>query len=492
MTASIALREAVLAGRFLGTAGAEAAAALAAFAVEGDLLDWFGEQRFADADTLREAIDRDIAALDAMIDAQLGALLETPRLQQLEGSWRGLHWLAGRLPYGARVRLRLLVVRWPELCRDFQRAAEFDQSALFRAVYEEEFGKPGGEPFGLLLADYALRHAPGPGSPSDDMAGLDALAAVAAAAFAPTAIAAHPALFGLDEFSEANAALDLTEALRDEAHRRWRSLQQREDTRFLALLLPRMLARAPWADEGLRADGFRPRGALGGRVWTSPVYAMGAVVLRAFARYGWPADLRGAAVAEEAMGGVVDALPVDPLSGDAPGLPPRPPVELALTDLQERQLVEAGLLPLLGLEALPELTFAAAPALHRPPRMAGEAGEANQRLSAQFNAILCVSRFAHCIKVMGRDLVGAFRTPEEVERQLQRWLTGFTNSSGSALGESAARYPLRNARVSVQEQPGRPGVYGCVLHLQPHYQLDEVGAAFRLVTDLQAPGAAAA
>ncbi|MDQ1077860.1 type VI secretion system contractile sheath large subunit [Pseudoroseomonas cervicalis] len=486
------LRGAVLGGAFFGARHGGEASALAGFLAAPQLRDWFGAARFRDAEALREALDRDIAAIDALIDAQLAALLEHPRLQRLEGSWRGLHWLAGRVPYAARIKLRLFTARWAELSRDVQRAVEFDQSALFHAIYEEEFGRPGGEPFGLLLADYQLRHAPAPGHPTDDVEVLEALAGIAAAAFAPLAIAADPALFGLDEFAEAGASLDLTEALRAEDHRRWRRLQSREDARFVSVLLPRLLARPPWADEAVRADGFRPRGALGPRLWCSPVYAMGAVVLRAFALYGWPADLRGATVAEEARGGVVDALPCERLSGDPPGVPPRPPVELALTDLQERQLVEAGILPLLGLESLPEASFAAAPSLHRPPRMTGEGAEANQRLSAQFNAILCVSRFAHCIKVMGRDLVGAFRTPEEVERQLQRWLTGFTNASGSALGETAARYPLRSARVEVREQPGRPGTYGCVLHLQPHYQLDEVGAAFRLVTDLQAPGAAAA
>lgn len=502
--ASAPLREAVLAGRFVGAAHAGTARALADFTTRRapGLRDWFGDAALAallaprgarDGDAagrLREALDRDIAALDARIHRQLDAVLAQPRLQRLEGCWRGLLWLTDRVPYGARVQVRFLVARWTELCRDFDRAAEFDQSALFKAVYEEEFGRPGGQPYGLLLADYEIRHAPGPGSPTDDVAGLDGLAGVAAAAFSPTAVAAHPALFGLDGFAETGASLDLSEILRGAERQRWRGLQGREDTRFLAMLLPRVLGRAPWADEAVRADGFRPRGTLGPRIWTSPVYALGAAAIRAFARFGWPADIRGATVAEQALGGVVDNLPVERFPGDPPGDPPRPPVEVAFTDLQERQLVEAGLLPLIGLDGLPEASFAATPGLHRPPRMTGEGAEANQRLSAQFNAILCVSRFAHCIKVMGRDMVGAFRTAEEIELRLQRWLTGFANSSASGAGETAARYPLRNARVEVRERPGQPGVYGCVIHLQPHYQLDEVGAAFRLVTDLQAAKAA--
>ena len=174
-----------------------------------------------------------------------------------------------------------------------------------------------------------------------------------------------------------------------------------------------------------------------------------------------------------------------------PGLPPRPPSELALTDDQERNCIEAGLIPLIGLEGLPEASFAAMPSMHRPPRMDRDEANANQRLSAQFNAMLCVSRFAHCVKVIGRDLVGARQDAAGIRRRLSDWLMQFTNSSAPAQGEAGTRYPLRGSDVEVTEKPGQPGVYGCIIHLQPHYQLDEVGASFRLVTDLEAARALA-
>lgn len=506
------LRTTVLAGRFLGAgAGAAGAEELADLLGEPSasmaVRRWFGDAaldrllragpREEAMARLEEAIDRDIAAIDRLVSAQLDAVLHHERLRRFEGSWRGLFWLWQRVPAGARIKLRLLPVRWAEICRDFERAAEFDQSQLFRKIYEDEIGTPGGEPFGLLCIDHEVRHAPGPGAPTDDVSALDSLAAVAAAAFAPTVIAASPALLGLDAWAEANPAADLAEPLRGPDRMRWRSLQGREDTRFLAVLLPRVLGRAPWADNGVRADRFRYREHAPdarARVWTSPIYAMAATVLRAFARSGWPADIRGAAIGREPEGGVVEGLPAERLSADPPGAPPRPPVELALTDDQERQAVEAGLLPLVGLEGLPEAVFAAAPGLHRPPRMTGQGADlanANQRLSAQFNAVLCVSRFAHCVKLMGRDMVGSFKTAEEMEGQLGRWFRKFVNASSSAATESGARYPLREAKIEVRERADRPGVFGCTIQLQPHYQLDEVGAAFRLVTDFQAPRAAA-
>ena len=507
----VPLRTHVLTGRFFSKQDAAAAEAVAAFIVVSSpaeaLRSWFGTAldtivmhdgspaaRREAMVRLEEAVDRDIAALDALISRQTDALLHRERLRRLEGSWRGLYWLVDSVPYGAKVKVKMLSVRWAELCRDFDRAPEFDQTQLFKKVYEEEFGLAGGEPYGMLIADYEVRHGPGPGWPTDDITGLGSLATVAAAAFAPTAIAAHPALLGLDDYAEAGAAADLTEPLRSPERARWRNLQGRVDTRFLSVLLPRVLARAAWDFAGARPDGFRYREMAPGapsRVWMNPGYALGVTAIRAFALYGWPAEIRGAMVSEEARGGVVTGLPTERYYADPRGPLPRPPTELALTDDQERQCVEAGMIPLIGLEGLPEASFAAMPSMHRPPRMDREEANANQRLSAQFNAMLCVSRFAHCVKIMGRDLVGSQQGAPDIERRLSTWLMKFTNGSAPAVGDAGARYPLRGSSIEVQEKPGQPGVYGCTIHLQPHYQLDEVGASFRLVTDLEAARALA-
>lgn len=497
-------REREEAGRFLSTLGNAAAEALGHWLLLADrvasLAAWFGAEELAamarmpDAlARIEEALDRDIAALDAMISRQLDAVLHARPLRRLEGSWRGLAWLAEQLPQDRMVKMRLLTISWREICRDLERAAEFDQSQLFRKIYEDEFGTAGGEPYGLLLVDHAVRHAPGPDSPTDDVAALLGLSQVAAAAFAPLIAAASPELLGLDAYAEAGPAFDLADALRLQDRMRFQGIKAREDTRFLGLLLPRVLGRAVWRDDGRRADGFRyqeyaPRH--DARVWTSPIYAFGAVAARAFARYRWPAEVRGAEPQWEPSGGVVDTLPHERLPSDPPGPPPRPPVELALTDEQERQIADGNLIALVGLEMLPEATFGALPSLHRPPRMTSDAATANQRLSAQLNNMLCVSRFAHCIKLMGRDMIGSFKTAEEVEFTLQRWLS--KHVSGIAGGEvAAARSPLRGARIEVRERPGKPGVYGCVIQLQPHHQLDDIGAAFRLVTELTAARSAA-
>lgn len=495
------MREAVLSGRVL-----DAAANLAAFVAEHEpgaiLRAWLGEARLRDlaagpspGQLLEEALDRDIAALDALISRQLDAVLHAPRLRRMEGSWRGLYWLVDGFVQDRLVKVRLLTLRWAELARDLERAAEFDQSALFRLVYEEEFGTPGGEPYGMLAADFEIRPGPAAGHPVDDVAVLHQLAAIGAAAFCPVVLPASPALLGLNQFHEVGAALALSDILRGPERARWRNLASREDTRFLALVLPRTLGRASWDDTGNRADRFRYRekaGSADHRVWTAAVYALASVAARAFTRYRWPGEIRGADPGWEPTGGVVETLPHQRFRADPPGLPPRPPLELSLTDDQEREAADGGLIALCGLEALPEASFGAVPSLHKPPRAVGlgesQAAEANQRLSAQLNSVLCVSRFAHVLKLMGRDMVGSFMAAGDVETRLQQWLNRHVSGLAGG-GDTASRYPLRDARVEVRDRPGRPGTYGCTIHLQPHYQLDEVGAAFRLVTDLSAPRA---
>ncbi|HSW03542.1 type VI secretion system contractile sheath large subunit [Aquabacterium sp.] len=450
-------------------------------------LAWLREQP-EPGGVLRAALDRDIATLDAMISRQLDAVLHHPRLRRLEGSWRGLHWLVERLPAsGGRTRVKMLHARWAEVCRDIERAIEFDQSHLFRKIHEEEFGMAGGEPFGLIAGDYEVWHRLGPSHPTDDIGALTGLASIAAASFSPMILGAAPELLGVDSFAEISPSFDPAGVLQGLEHQRWRQSTAQEDLRFIGIVLPRVLGRAPWVDDGSRVDRFRYRSHSPGpaqRVWTSPVYGFAAVTVRAFERYSWPAEVRGADISDEANGGVLDDLPFERFYSDlAHEAPARAPLEVAFTDGQENQLSDAGLIPLSALDGLPEACFGALPSLHRPPRMSTAIAQANQRISAQLNTLLCVSRFAHCVKLMGRDMTGSFMDPNDVESHLQKWLNRFISGGGLSSAEVTARYPLQEARVEVRERRGRPGVYNCTVHLKPHHQLDEIGASFRLVTE---------
>lgn len=447
-------------------------------------------RRVGTVDALRLALDRTIAAIDALVGEQLDAILHHDRLRRLEGSWRGLEWLVRGLQPGAAVRVKLLNLPWPELCRDLARATEFDRSQIFQKVYEQEFGMPGGEPFGLLVIDQEVRHHPTAAAQTDDVSALASLAGVAAAAFVPTVVAASPELLQADRFSDLVLTTDLSDPFRSDDFARWRGLSRQEDTRFLAVALPRVLARAPWGDDVKRGDNFRYVEAAAGseeRVWMTAGYAFASAVARAFTNHAWPADVRGSE-SDRQGGGLVTGLAAEPYSSDPFWY--RHSLDVALSDQQERMLIAAGLMPLSALPFGQEAVFAGVRTLHAPPRFGGPneaVANANARFSSQLNSMLCVSRFAHYIKLLGREAVGAFRTAEEIEQRLHDWLQGYVNPNLTSTGDIRARHPLAAARVTVREKPGQPGSFGCTVLLQPHFQLDDISATFRLVTDIAAP-----
>jgi len=293
----------------------------------------------------------------------------------------------------------------------------------------------------------------------------------------------------VDSFADLASVVDITAPLRNADHARWRSLTTRPDMRFIGVALPRLLARPPWEDDGTRADCFRygeHAPSNDERVWMSAGYAFASVVARAFANYSWPADVRGVEP-DRVGGGLVEGMALESFRTDPNHIWNRAAVEIVWNDHQERALLDAGLMPLSSLPYSDELVFGAVRSLLVPPRFTGSTADianANARLSAQINSILCASRFAHHLKMKGREMVGSFKTADEIERLLQDWLTRYVNANVASTGDSRARFPLVNGQVRVQELAGKPGSFGCVIHLQPHYQLDDVSATFQLVTDL--------
>ncbi len=469
----------------------------------GALGIWFGAGPLtptAGYDILRGLVDRDIAAIDDLLSLQLDAVLHHTRLQRFEGSWRGLWWLVQCIEPRRRVKVAVLPASWRDLDRDIARAVEFDQSGVFRLVYENEFGSPGGEPFGLLLIDHEVSHRPNPRdrsgqAPVDDISLLTAFASIAAAAFVPTVLAASPALLGADSFEDLALSSDMTSTLNDHDHARWRAAASREDTRFLCVTLPRVQARPRWTTHpdhkgGLRYEEHAP--SCRERTWAVAGYAFAASVARSHADHGWPADVRGVGT-DRVGGGLVLNLPQEPFVFGAATASPRSPLSLGLTDAQEYMLNQAGLMPL---NTLPygEAAFASVHSLQtvRTPTPGREptAAQANRRISAQISAMLCVSRFAHYIKVLGRQLTGSLYEAAEIEARLQRWLDKYVNANPDSRPETRAGTPLLGGRVAVQPMEGQPGSYSCVFHLQPYHQLDDISAVFRLATSFSNLGAA--
>jgi type VI secretion system ImpC/EvpB family protein len=441
-------------------------------------------------DRVARLLNRDIARLDGLLSRQVNAILHHPRFQQLEASWRGLHYLVEQAQEGENIKIRVLDLSWKELTRDLERAIEFDQSQLFQKVYEAEFGTPGGEPYGVLLGDYAIHPRPGSDHPHDDVATLGKVAGVAAAAFAPFIAAAHPSLLDLTRFTELERPLNLARTFAQPDYLRWRSLRQAEDSRFLGLVLPRVLARLPYGDGGQRAEGFRFREEVGdpdgsGYLWGNAVYAFGSVLLRAFRDSGWSADIRGVPPAGQG-GGVVPGLPVHCFDTDRAGVAPRSSTDVLITDRQEKELADLGLMPLCHCPDTEQSVFHGNQAVQQPRTYDDPAATANARLSAMIQYMLCVSRFAHYLKVIGRDKLGGFSGPEECEDYLHRWLLNYALADDKADAATRAKYPLREFRVQVREHPGKPGAYLGVFHLRPHFQFDQASTGVRLVTELAA------
>lgn len=454
---------------------------------------WLGQTARAtrlNREQVASRLARDIARLDALLTNQVNAIVHHPQFQKLEASWRGLEYLVRQVPEGANVQVRVLGVSWKEVVRDLERAIEFDQSQIFKKVYEEEFGRPGGEPFGLLLGDYEIQPRPAPDHPTDDVEALRSLAAVAAAAFAPFIAAADPALLDLESFADLARAAKLAESFARPEFLKWRTLRDAEDARFLGLTLPRVLMRRPLADTTARVDGFRFREEVTapertGYLWGNAVYAFGAVVVRAFAETGWLAAIRGVQRGIEA-GGLVTGLPADSFATDAPGVVPKCTTEVIVTDAQEKELGELGFIPLCHAQDTEWAAFYGNQSVQKPKAYDEAVATANARASAMLQYMLCVSRFAHYVKVISREWVGSFTTPADCEDRLRRWLMEYTSAADKAGPDLRAQYPLREARVKVSENPRNPGTYQCEVYLRPHYQLDQLVGTVKLVTELAA------
>lgn len=452
---------------------------------------WIGELPNLKGSELRrkltQRLNQDAGRLDALLTDQLNAVLHHPDFQKLEASWRGLWFLVESVPDGANVKVRVLNAAWKEIVRDQERAIEFDQSQLFRKVYNEEFGMPGGEPYGLLVGAYDLTPRPFADHPTDDVAALQGIASVAAAAFAPFVSAADPRFLELDSFTELELPIDIGRTFEQAEFLKWRRFRDGEDSRFVGLALPRVLYRRPYDDSpghthhfDFREDTSAPDGS--SYLWGNPVFALAAVAVRTYAESGWLADIRGARP-DDSTGGRVVGLPRIGY-GTGTSETARSVTEAHLTDAREKELGDLGFIPLSHTPGAAEAAFYSTPSVQKPKTYTDAPANANARLSCMMHYMLCVSRFAQYLKVMMRDRVGAFTTPASVEHYLNNWLSKYVVSNDDASNDMKARYPLREGRAAVREVVGKPGVYQCTVYLRPHFQLDQLSVGIKLSTQL--------
>lgn len=436
----------------------------------------------------RNLLEHTIADLDHCINDQLNAIIHHPKFQKLEASWRGLWYLAIQMENVKNAKLKVLDITWAEVVRDISRAMEFDQSQLFQKIYNEEYGTPGGEPYGVLIGDYEIHHKPSDSHPYDDIAALEGMAEIAAASFAPFIAGAAPELFGLDQFADLRLPLNLQAIFAQTEYVRWRSLRNRTDTRFIGLTLPRTLMRRPYRTTPGSYKGlfFYEKVGKNGQqqyLWGNACYAFAGILIREFAAVGWFGHIRGVP-RDHVGGGIVTNLPCDLFSTDSGDIAYKPVTDVVITDSIERDISNLGFIPLCQCYATPYVAFYSNPSIHIVKRGATKEAEINAKLAGMLQHVLCGSRVAHYIKVMIRDKIGSFATAKDCETYLRDWLFQYTTGREDLDWETQARYPLREAAVKVNEHPAKPGYYSCVIHLVPHYQADQMVSELELVTEL--------
>ena len=454
-----------------------------------DLVKTLVEQALAGTVTfdrnLTRTFDKAVKAIDAKMSQQLNAIMHDPKFLKLEGSWRGLHYLVQNSETGTSLKLRVLNMTKRELGRDLSRAIEFDQSQLFKKIYENEFGTPGGEPYGALIGDYEWTNHP------DDLESLRLVSNIAAGAFAPFISAAGAGMFGFDSWTELSKPRDLAKIFDTVEFAKWRAFRDSEDSRFVNLVMPRVIARLPYGKNTKPLDEFdyeeAPVDARGkaqamdheSYCWSNAAYVMGARLTDAFAKTGFCTAIRGAE-----GGGKVENLATHVFTSDDGDLDAKCPTEIGITDRRELELSNQGFLPLCHYKNTDYAVFFGAQTTQKPKKYDRPEATANAAISARLPYIMASSRFAHYLKVMGRDKIGSFMEASNVETWLNRWIQNYVNPNVDAGQDMKARFPLREARVEVKEIPGKPGSYNAIAYLRPWLQMEELTTSLRMVASI--------
>ena len=426
-------------------------------------------------------INARISQIDKLISMQLNEVMHNPEFQKLEGSWRGLHYLVHQSETGERLKIRVMNVSKKDLLKSMEKASEFDQSSFFKKVYEEEYGMFGGAAYGALIGDYEFSNHP------QDLALLEKISEVAAAAHAPFISSASPQLLNLDSFADIGVPRDMAKIFQSVEYAKWKSFRDSEDSRYVALALPHVLMRLPYGKENVPVEAFDFEEEVDGTdsskyLWGNAAYALGTRLTDAFAKYHWCAAIRGVE-----GGGLVEGLPVHTFKTDEGDVALKCPTEIAITDRREKELADLGFIPLVHCKGTDYAAFFSTQTANKPKVYDTDFANANARLSSQLQYILAVSRFAHYMKAIMRDKIGSFMTRKNTEDFLNRWISNYVLLDDDAGQEMKAKFPLREARVDVSEIPGKTGAYRAVAFLKPHYQLDELTVSLRLVADLPPP-----
>jgi len=439
------------------------------------------------SDDVTGTIKAIIAEIDKKLSDQVNAIMHNERFQQVESAWRGLHYLVNNSETDEMLKIRVMNISKKDLAKNLKKykGTAWDQSPIFKKLYEEEYGQLGGEPYGSLVGDYYFDHTPG------DVELLGQMAQIAAAAHAPFLTAASPTAMGMDSWQELANPRDLAKIFSSPEYAGWRSLRESDDAKYVGLAMPRFLSRVPYGAKTSPVEEFDFEEETGGGehskyTWSNAAYAMAVNVNRAFKQYGWCTAIRGVE-----SGGAVEELPVHTFPSDDGGVDMKCPTEIAISDRREAELANCGFMPLIHRKNTDVAAFIGAQSLQKPAEYDDPDATANARLSARLPYLFASCRFAHYLKCMVRDKVGSFKEREDMQRFLHNWVQQYVLGDPSRAGdEMKAKKPLAGAEVVVEEIEGNPGYYSAKFFLRPHYQLEGVNVTLSLTSKLPSAKAA--
>jgi len=448
-------------------------------------------EKLTSTSKIKNAIFGVIADIDEKINTQLNEIIHHRKFQKLEASWRGLWFLTRQADGKQNIKIRMLDISWSEVVKDINRALEFDQSQLFHKIYSKEYGTPGGEPYGVIIGDYEISHRISKNNPHDDIATLEGIAQIAAASLAPFIASPSSDMFGMEDFSALGLPFKLKTIFSQKEYIKWHALREKTDSRFIGLTLPRTLIRQPYRKTPGSYKGIyfyeKPDKNGENHLWGNACYAFAIMLIREFSNIGWFGHIRGVP-RNYTSGGLLTELPVDHFETDTQSIAHKPITDVIVTDAAEKEISELGFIPLCQGYLSPHATYYNNQSVYKMTAHKQTSANSNAQLSGMLQHVLCGSRIAHYIKVMIRDKVGSFSSADRCERFLRDWLLEYTTGREDLDWEEQARYPLKEASVQVKEHPSRPGEYLCVIHLQPHYQLDQMVSELELVTELASLG----
>ena len=433
------------------------------------------------SDDAVKSIESIIAELDKRLSDQVNRILHHGDFQKLEGSWRGMHHLINNTETDEMLKIKVLNITKKEVHKTLKKfkGTAWDQSPIFKKVYEHEYGQFGGEPFGCLMGDYEFDHSP------PDVEFLNGIAEVAAAAHVPFIAAPSPKLLNMDSWQELADPRDLTKIFQTAEYASWRSLRESEDSRYIGLAMPRFLSRLPYGSKTDPVEEFDFEEDVDGDdhskyTWTNSAYAMAVNINRSFKLYGWCTRIRGIE-----SGGEVEGLPTHTFPTDDGGVDMKCPTEIAISDRREAELAKNGFMPLLHKKNSDFAAFIGAQSLQKPAEYDDPDATANANLSARLPYMFATCRFAHYLKCIVRDKIGSFKERDDMEKWLNKWINNYVEANpATASEEDKARRPLAAAEVEVNEVEGNPGYYSSKFFLRPHYQLEGLTVSLRLVSKL--------